>query len=84
MSTAIKTIIGRYESTKKPCHNFKPTYEEADLLLTRFYGGKDSGRMLQLTIINEETTYIQLTEEQVKELSIILSQCFDDSIYPSE
>ena len=84
MSTDIKTIIGRYQSTEKPCHNFKPIYKEANLHLTRFYGGENNGRMLQLTIASDETAYIQLTKEQVKELSIILSQCFDDSIYPSE
>ena len=84
MSTHIKTIKGRYQSTEKPCHNFKPIYEEADLLLTRFYGGKNNGRMLQLTITSDETAYIQLTQKQVEELSQVLAQCFDDNKYPSE
>ena len=84
MSTHIKTIEGRYESIKYPRNLTVVEYEEASLDLTRFYGGEKLGRMLQLTVTNDETAYIQLTQKQVKELSIVLSQCFDDNKYPSE
>ena len=84
MSTHIKTIKGRYESIKYPRNLTIVEYEEASLDLTRFYGGKKLGRMLQLTITSGETAYIQLTQKQVEELSQVLAQCFDESIYPSE
>jgi hypothetical protein len=48
-------------------------------------GRKGNGRMLQLTITNDEgSSYIQLTRTQVKDLSKVLLQAFDDDIYPSE
>ena len=84
MSTHIKTIEGRYESIKYPRNLTIVEYEEASLDLTRFYGGKKLGRMLQLTITSDETAYIQLTQKQVEELSQVLAQCFDDNKYPSE
>ena len=84
MSTHIKTIEGRYESTEYPRNLTVVEYEEASLTLTRFYGGEKLGRMLQLTITSDETAYIQLTQKQVEELSQVLSQCFDDNKYPSE
>ena len=84
MSTHIKTIKGRYKSIEYPRNLTVVEYEEASLTLTRFYGGKKLGRMLQLTITSDETAYIQLTQKQVKELSRVLSQCFDDNKYPSE
>ena len=84
MSTHIKIIKGRYESIKYPRNLTIVEYEEASLDLTRFYGGKELGRMLQLTITSDETAYIQLTQKQVEELSQVLAQCFDDNKYPSE
>ena len=84
MSTHIKTIEGRYESIEYPRNLAVVEYENASLELTRFYGGEKLGRMLQLTITSDEIAYIQLTQKQVKELSIVLSQCFDDNKYPSE
>ena len=84
MSTHIRIVKGRYESIQYPRNLAVVEYEEASLELTRFYGGERLGRMLQLTITSDETAYIQLTQEQVEELSIVLSQCFDDNRYPSE
>ena len=41
---------------------------------------------IQLTISNEETgtTYIHLSKEQCKELSVVLNECFDYNKHPSE
>ena len=83
MSTQIKIIEGKYDISDGPYINVKPTSKDAELRLTRSEE-KSYGKMLQLTILSQGFAYIQLTEEQVKELSIILSQCFDESIYPSE
>lgn len=81
MSTQIKEIVGRKES--KILGNY--TYVDSALSLVRFWGGELNGRMLQLTINNDEGhSYIQLTKEQVKELSKTLSEAFNDDIYPSE
>jgi hypothetical protein len=81
MSTQIKEIIGRKES--KILGNY--TYVDSTLNVVRFFGGKINGRMLQLTINNDEGhSYIQLTQEQTKELAKTLLESFDDNIYPSE
>jgi hypothetical protein len=83
MSTEIAKIKGRKESGVLPG---VPVYIDSTLYLTRFSGGKENGRMLQLTIWNDQEggSYTQLTEDQVKELSKTLSEAFDDNIYPSE
>ena len=78
MSTHIETIIGEKESSLST-DNRVPT----NLHLTRFYGGDKNGRMLQLTITNNEG-YIQLTRKEVIELSVILANSFDNELYPSE
>jgi hypothetical protein len=79
MSTKIKEMKGRKET------NNTFGYTDSFLSLTRFSGGKEMGRMLQLTVYDDNrATYIQLTQEQVKELAITLSEAFDDTIYPSE
>lgn len=83
MSTDIKEIIGRRESGILPG---VPVYIDSKLFITRFWGGKENGTMLQLTIWNdlEGGSYTQLTEDQVKELSKTLSEAFDETIYPSK
>jgi hypothetical protein len=82
MSTDIKEIIGRKEDKVK---RGRTEYDDSTLLINRFFGGKGNGRMLQLTITNDEgSSYIQLTRTQVKDLSTVLLQAFDDDIYPSE
>ena len=81
MSTEIKEITGRREVHIFPDKN---EYDDSILYINRFWGGKD-GIMLQLTISNDDaTTYIQLTEKQVEELSKVLSEAFNEEIYPSE
>ena len=83
MSTEIKEIKGRKEA--KFYKGEKTKYIRSTLYITRFWGEKSKGRMLQLTINNnEEHSYVQLTENQVKDLSKTLSEAFDDTIYPSE
>jgi hypothetical protein len=83
MSTHIKTIVGRYEIVTRR-NNPVSVYDSSELDLTRFWGGTTNGRMLQLTIQGDRTAYIQLTQEQVKELAQTLIDSFDDEIYPSE
>lgn len=83
MSTRIKTIKGRYESVSRR-DSPQSVYSTSELDLTRFWGGTANGRMLQLTIQCDKTAYIQLTQEQVKELAQTLIDSFDDKIYPSE
>ena len=83
MSTRIKTIKGRYETIGRKI-GFVANYAPAELDLTRFWSGTANGRMLQLTIQSDRTAYIQLTQEQVKELAQTLLDSFDDKIYPSE
>lgn len=83
MSTHIKTIVGRYETIGRSI-GFIANYAPAELDLTRFWGGTKNGSMLQLTTQCDKTAYIQLTQEQVKELAQTLLDCFDDEIYPSE
>jgi len=77
MSTHIETLEGIKES--------EPTNKvvETSINLTRFWGGEEKGRMLQLTICNPDG-YIQLTKDETIELTKILLNSFDDSIYPSE
>ena len=77
MSTHIKNISGLKEST---CNNERV---ETTMNLTRFWGGAEKGRMLQLTINNGDG-YIQLTRKQITELAKTLIDSFDDTIYPSE
>jgi len=76
MSTCIKTIKGRYEHIDG-FSELTPTYKPAELNLVRFSGGSN-GRMLQLTIKSNTTTYIQLTQEQVKELTRVLKDFSND------
>jgi hypothetical protein len=86
MSTQIAEIIGRKETLILPQNPTSHTsYVDSTIYITRFYGGLINRRMLQLTISNDEGhSYIQLTEEQVNNLSKILSQSFNYEIYPSE
>ena len=83
MSTRIKTIKGRYESVSRR-DSPTPIYSNSELHLTRFWGGTKNGSMLQLTIQSDKTAYIQLTQEQVKELAQTLIDSFDDEKFPSE
>ena len=83
MSTDIKTIRGRYESTGGYGSTLK--YAPSDINLTRFFGGQENGAMLQLTICNDkEYAYIQLTQKQVKKLAKVLRDAFDYDKYPSD
>lgn len=82
MSTRIKTIEGVYQKGRKG--TFEVEFKKAYLSLNRFWGGKEKGRMLQLTIVGETASYIQFTEEQVKELVEVLKDSFNDEKYPSE
>lgn len=82
MSTFIKEIKGRIESKKSTIAKFISA--PSTMNINRFSGGK-FGRMLQLTISNEESTsYIQLTKKQVEQLTKTLNDSFNDNIYPSE
>ena len=77
MSTHIETLKGIKES------ELSNERVETTMSLTRFWGGAEKGRMLQLTVSNSDG-YIQLTEEETIELAKTLLNSFDDKIYPSE
>jgi len=77
MSTHIETLKGIKES------ELSNERVETTMSLTRFWGGDEKGRMLQLTVSNSDG-YIQLTEEETIELAKTLLNSFDDTIYPSE
>lgn len=83
MSTRIATLKGRYEE-RSNTSRFNPAYREATIYVTRFWGGEHNGRMIQLTTQCDKTAYVQLTQEQIKKLSEILKNCFNDEMYPSE
>jgi len=80
MSTTIAEITGRMEGHDHRTQN--PEYVNTYMYINRFYGGKENGKMLQLT--NGVNSYIQLTQDQVKNLIEILTNAFDEEIYPSE
>lgn len=83
MSTEIKQITGRFEGSHGK--DFKVHYWDSMISLTRFAGGKENGAMIQVTISNSlENAYIQLTKEQVMELSETLKDSYDYDKYPSE
>jgi len=77
MSTHIETLKGIKES------GLNTERIETTMSLTRFWGGAEKGRMLQLTVSNSDG-YIQLTEQETIELAKTLLNSFDDTIYPSE
>ena len=77
MSTHIETLKGIKES-KTGTDKI-----ETSMRLTRFWGGAEKGRMLQLTISNSDG-YIQLTEQETIELAKTLLNSFDNEIHPSE
>ena len=77
MSTHIETLKGIKES------ELSNERVETTMRLTRFWGGSEKGRMLQLTVSNSDG-YIQLTEQETIELAKTLLNSFDDTIYPSE
>ena len=66
MSTHIETLKGIKES------GLNTERIETTMSLTRFWGGAEKGRMLQLT------------EQETIELAKTLLNSFDDTIYPSE
>tara|TARA_R110002012_G_scaffold59679_4_gene156319 strand:- start:1585 stop:1827 length:243 start_codon:yes stop_codon:yes gene_type:complete len=80
MSTTIAEITGRMEKYDHKTQN--PGYVNTYMYINRFYGGKENGRMLQLT--TGVNSYIQLTQDQVKDLAKVLTNAFNDEIYPSE
>lgn len=77
MSTQIKEFKGVKEDF------LSENIVDTAMCLTRFWGGADKGRMLQLTIYNNEG-YIQFTKEECIELAKTLLNAFDDAIHPSE
>lgn len=86
MSTEIATIQGS-------CHyhpkrgSFGVEHKNAEILLTRFFNGKDRGASIQLTVTQEGeygTSYIDLTKEQCIELANALLECFDYDKHPSD
>jgi len=77
MSTHIETLKGIKES------ELSKERIETTMSLTRFWGGAEKGRMLQLTVSNSDG-YIQLTEQETIDLAKTLLNSFDDTIYPSE
>lgn len=82
MSTRIKVIKGVKEGGL-PTNKFEPTIINTSMDITRFYGGAENGRMLQLTISNGDG-YIQITKKQAEKLAKVLLEAFDNNIYPSE
>jgi hypothetical protein len=80
MSTDIKTIKGIKE---RGINDIEKSKVNTEMSLTRFFGGKNKGQMLQLTMNNYEG-YIQLTQKQVEKLIKVLENAFDSEIYPSE
>ena len=83
MSTQIKKITGRFAEEHHA--DFTVDYGESNIYLTRFYGGDKYGTMIQITISNpKDTSYVQLTKEQVKELADVLNSAFDYKKYPSD
>lgn len=90
MSTEIKTITGRYEVRRYEVpgtgNAFDPEYIKSHIHLTRFYGGKENGSMLQITIQNDKrgSTYVQLTQSQVADLAYTLTHAFNTDKYPSD
>lgn len=84
MSTEIAEIKG-YIQEHIPSDDVLPNvkFVDSSLHVTRFYGGKDNGAMIQLTP-SYRRDYIQLTKGQVKELIQVLNDCFDYDKYPSE
>ena len=77
MSTEIGIIDGQHESVKDG------RKLQSKLAVTRFYGGAEQGRMLQLTILNSHN-YIQLTKDDVRALIKLLWDAFDDKVNPSQ
>ena len=72
MSTELTPIIGRIEFPRPETKDSK--YCDGELLLTSFAGGKENGRMLQLTL---SFGHIQFTKDQVKDLIQTLSEWID-------
>ncbi len=62
MSTGIATFQGKTEVTPA---SFIPVYEDADINITRFYGGKDRGVSIQLTL-HANDSYIQMDSETAR------------------
>jgi hypothetical protein len=86
MSTEIATIQGScHYYTKRG--SFDVEHKNAEILLTRFFNGKDRGASIQLTVTQEGeygTSYIHLTKEQCIELANALLECFDYDKHPSD
>ena len=80
MSTSIKTIKGRYELPVSD-GTFNPKYGESQIHLNTFYGGSKNGKMLQITIGNNDIpflapSHVQLTQKQVKSLVKAIKKAF--------
>jgi hypothetical protein len=68
MSTNIATIDGVREACVP--HKQEVLYVPQSMNITRFWGGKKNGIMLQLSISN---SYILLNAKQIEELKIVLA-----------
>lgn len=68
MSTELKSIFGKIEIPDKV--RLKSSYVSREVNLTSFYGGKERGHSLQISFLNanNESCFIQLDNENVKEL----------------
>ena len=79
MATELKTLKGKIEI---PLKNGIMTsdYKDVDVLLTRFWGGKERGVSLQITFLNENENYshVQLNNENVKQLIEELNLYFNE------
>lgn len=86
MSTDIITIPGTYHKHVTKSYPHVITRDKAEVVVNRFWAGKELGRNVQLTINqrNGDISYIHLTQEQCNELGKALMECFDDEKYPSE
>lgn len=84
MSTEIAEIKGFVQKHLDAKDKFpNVVFVDSTLYVTRFYGGKEKGAMIQLTPSYGQT-YIQLTKEQCEEFAEVLNNCFDYDKYPSE
>ena len=74
MSTEIGKVKGRVEETHYP--DYTVDYSKSKMYVTRFYGGKKNGPMVQLTL-NMDKDYIQLTKKESKKLRKLLKKTFE-------
>lgn len=68
MSTELKTLQGKIEVPNLDDRTSE--YNDTNVFVTSFYGGKDRGQSLQITFLDESGNYthVQLDNENVKAL----------------